>query len=438
MLCLAALVTLAAADLSCDVQKQPAATCGPSLLQTRFNPSKVSVVDDDGESSLTVHCVMEHEPGDDTTEDFKYGLCVSEADEGDEEQETEQSYYLLADDGQINMIFPGSVVNLTLEEVPASDPNASNADAPWVKKNMPLYRVLNFTEFDDEDDSQGVLLEREENVETSDRADCPPDDPSRRRSGKQCAFFGSRRRASGTFCSIAPTSRRRNWGGEAADLCQTTCGEWLGCTVVHPPATQTTTPVPESDNFKQFRIAVCPSPTYTIGSEAECRQAAAELSITFSQAGNFGTAPPACFRGGCGNKVWWNKDPGWARERTILCAKNGPETTTATTTVTTTVAATTAETTTEATTVTTTVAASTAAAAAPAPPAPSPPPSAPAQTTVTTVTTAAAATTAALAAPAPPAPSPPPAIVLGPPGPPGADGPDGPNGPPGAAGPPGP
>lgn len=420
MLCLAALVALAAADLSCDVQEQPAATRGPSLLQTRFNPSKVNVVADDSESPLTVHCVMEHEPGDDTDEDFRYGLCVTKADEGDEEQEAEQSYYLLADGGRINMIFPGSVVDLTLEEVPASDPSASNPKAPWVKNHMPLYRVLNFTEFDDEDDSQGVLLEREESVGTSGREDCPPDDPSRRRSGRDCAYYGSRRRSCQTFCSIAPSSRRRNWGGEAADTCKTTCGEYLGCTVVHPPATMTTTPVPESANFKQFRAAVCPSPTNTIASEAECRQAGLELNIPFAQAGNFGTAPPACFRGGCGNKVWYNRDPGWARERTILCAKNPP-------------------TTTAATTVTTTVAATTAAVPAPAPPAPPPPPSAPDTTTATTVTTTAAATTAA--APAPPAPSPPPAIVWGPPGPPGADGPDGtdgPPGPPGAAGPPGP
>jgi len=67
---------------------------------------------------------------------------------------------------------------------------------------------------------------------------CEPDDPSRRRSGKSCTQMHTNGQSS---CRIASQSRRRYYGGEAWDYCQTTCSAYVGCQV-SPGATPSPTP----------------------------------------------------------------------------------------------------------------------------------------------------------------------------------------------------
>merc|ERR1719401_2144544 len=55
--------------------------------------------------------------------------------------------------------------------------------------------------------------------------DCDVDGATRRRSGRTCSYFAD----TSPFCSYAPISRRRSWGGEAADTCQNSCAASLGC-----------------------------------------------------------------------------------------------------------------------------------------------------------------------------------------------------------------
>ena len=56
---------------------------------------------------------------------------------------------------------------------------------------------------------------------------CALDDPSRRRSGLSCVTMETSEGAG--ICTVASSSRRRDWGGEAADTCPTTCVDDLGC-----------------------------------------------------------------------------------------------------------------------------------------------------------------------------------------------------------------
>merc|ERR1712125_110602 len=60
---------------------------------------------------------------------------------------------------------------------------------------------------------------------------CQADVSTRRRSGHDCTHLvhttlpGEQQK----LCSYAPTSRRRDYGGEVADTCQTTARSCLGC-----------------------------------------------------------------------------------------------------------------------------------------------------------------------------------------------------------------
>ena len=56
---------------------------------------------------------------------------------------------------------------------------------------------------------------------------CRDDDSVRRRNGRTCAQMQS-----DGYCAYA--GRRRNWGGEAADTCKTSCGSAIGACVTAP------------------------------------------------------------------------------------------------------------------------------------------------------------------------------------------------------------
>jgi cell division septation protein DedD len=76
---------------------------------------------------------------------------------------------------------------------------------------------------------------------------CNHDDSARRRADVSCAHFKSDDK-----CALASSSRRRTYGGEARDTCQTTCATSIGCQVPTPAPT----PLPLGATYSPT-MAIC-------------------------------------------------------------------------------------------------------------------------------------------------------------------------------------